>query len=729
MTFMCQSGENKLEAGQYVLPVVETQCPFCSVQCKMTVSTETEALAGIVRTVYKAEGKPNAASQGRLCIKGMNAHQHATHAERLTQPLLRKEGRLVPVPWGEAMDAVTSSFSSLLSTQGPDGIGIYGGGSLSNETAYLLGKFARVAIGTRYIDYNGRFCMSAAASAGSKVFGVDRGLTCRLADIPLARCIVLAGTNIAECQPTLMPYFHQAKENGAFIIVIDPRTTPTAAIADLHLQIRPGTDAVLANAMLKVVVDEGLINEEFIRKRTNGYDQLLTHLNGVNLNESAALCGIEAEMIRQAARAFGGVETGIVFTARGVEQQTDGHMAVRAFLNFVLATGKIGREGCGYGAITGQGNGQGGREHGQKADQLPGYRSIENEADRAYVASVWGVEPSSLPGKGVSAYEMMELVNQGEIQALFVMGSNPVVSNPNARLVEDALEKLDLLIVADMFLTETARMADVVLPVTSYLENTGTMTNLEGRVLLREAVRHAPGEARDDWSILCQIAARLNKGRYFAYKDAEDIFEELRLASRGGLADYYGITYDRLRREEGVYWPCPSMDEAGTDTMFRESFALSDRRAVFTVVESCGAGEEISEEYPLTLTNGRVLAHYLTGAQTRRSPSLAAREIENYVEIHPRTAQRWYIRDGEWVEITSQRGSFTVRSRIRPHIREDTLFVPMHWSGTQNVNRATRPDLDPFCRMPGFKTAAVRIRPLRLAVAATSGHNGEWSQF
>ncbi len=303
MTFMCQSGENKLEAGQYVLPVVETQCPFCSVQCKMAVSTETEALAGIVRTVYKAEGKPNAASQGRLCIKGMNAHQHATHAERLTQPLLRKEGRLVPVPWGEAMDAVTSSFSSLLSTQGPDGIGIYGGGSLSNETAYLLGKFARVAIGTRYIDYNGRFCMSAAASAGSKVFGVDRGLTCRLADIPLARCIVLAGTNIAECQPTLMPYFHQAKENGAFIIVIDPRTTPTAAIADLHLQIRPGTDAVLANAMLKVVVDEGLINEEFIRKRTNGYDQLLTHLNGVNLNESAALCGIEAEMIRQAARA------------------------------------------------------------------------------------------------------------------------------------------------------------------------------------------------------------------------------------------------------------------------------------------------------------------------------------------------------------------------------------------------------------------------------------------
>ncbi|MBE0341546.1 nitrite reductase, partial [Paenibacillus sp. 28ISP30-2] len=526
--------------------------------------------------------------------------------------------------------------------------------------------------------------------------------------------------------PTLMPYFHQAKENGAFVIVIDPRATPTVAAADLHLQIKPGTDAVLANAMLKVIVDEGFANEEFIRKRTNGFEQLLTHLNGVDLNDSAALCGIEPEVIRQAARAFGSVGTGIVFTARGVEQQTDGHMAVRAFLNLVLATGKIGREGCGYGAITGQGNGQGGREHGQKADQLPGYRSIENQEDRAYVASVWGVEPGSLPGKGVSAYEMMELVHQREIQALFVMGSNPVVSNPNVRLVEEGLKKLNLLVVADMFLTETAQMADIVLPVTSYLENTGTMTNLEGRVLLREAARPAPGEARDDWSILCQMAARLDKGSYFSYKDAEHIFEELRFASRGGPADYYGITYSRLRREEGVYWPCPSPDEAGMDTMFRESFALSDQRAVFTVVESREAGEETSEEYPLILTNGRVLAHYLTGVQTRRSPSLTAREIENFVEIHPRTARRWHIRDGEWVEITSQRGSFTVRSRIRPHIREDTLFVPMHWGGAQNVNRATRADLDPFCRMPGFKTAAVRIRPLHLAVESISADSGEW---
>ncbi|MEC0181571.1 molybdopterin oxidoreductase family protein [Paenibacillus peoriae] len=723
---MCQSGESKLEAALHVPAVMDTQCPFCSVQCKMTVSTDIESLAGITRTVYRAEGKPNAASQGRMCVKGMNAYQHTIHAERLLRPLMRKAGKLMPVTWEEALDAIATSLASTLSTQGPDTIGIYGGGSLSNETAYLLGKFARVAVGTRYIDYNGRFCMSAAASAGSKVFGIDRGLTCRLADIPLAQCIVLAGANIAECQPTLMPYFHQAKENGAYIIVIDPRATPTAANADLHVQIRPGTDATLANAMLKVIVDEGLVNEEFVRKRTRGYEQLLTHLNGVDLDESAALCGIEPEVIRQAARTFGGVKTGIIFTARGVEQHTDGHMAVRAFLNLVLATGKIGREGCGYGAITGQGNGQGGREHGQKADQLPGYRSIENEVDRAYVASVWGVEPDSLPGKGVSAYEMMELVHQREIETLFVMGSNPVVSSPNARLVEEGLKKLKLLVVADMFLTETARMADIVLPVTSYLENTGTMTNLEGRVLLREAARPAPGEARDDWRILCQIAARLDRGSYFLYKDAEHIFEELRLASRGGSADYYGITYDRLRREEGVYWPCPSPDEAGVDMMFRESFALSDQKAVFTVVESCGAGEQTSEEYPLILTNGRVLAHYLTGVQTRRSPSLTAREIENFVEIHPRTAQRWHIRDGEWVEITSQRGSFTVRSRIKPNIREDTLFVPMHWGGVQNVNQATRAELDPFCRMPGFKTAAVHIRPLHLPVVAISADRGEW---
>jgi assimilatory nitrate reductase catalytic subunit len=693
--------------------VMDTQCPFCSVQCKMRITKELPVL-GSSRPSYVIEGIPNAASEGRLCVKGMNAHQHAASSDRLLQPLVRMNGQLVPASWEEALLAISSKFRAISDEHGPDSLGVYGGGSLTNESAYLLGKFARVALGTKYVDYNGRFCMSAAASAGNKTFGIDRGLTCRLSDIPLARCIILAGTNIAECQPTLMPYFNKAKENGAVIIVIDPRVTATAAIADIHLQIKPGTDAALANGLLKVLLDEKLMDEAFIANRTTGFAELKEHLSTIQLDEVANLTGLDEAAIRKAGMAYGQAETGIIFTARGVEQQTDGHVAVRNFLNLVLAAGKVGKPGCGYGAVTGQGNGQGGREHGQKSDQLPGYRNIE-EQDRAYVAGVWGVDPKELPRKGVSAYEMMELVHQRVIRSLFVMGSNPIVSNPNANLVEEGLQGLDFLVVADMFLSETAKLADVVLPVTAYLENDGTLTNLEGRVLLRESTIAPPGETRHDWAILCQIAEGMGKQQHFSFESAEQIFEELRLASRGGLADYYGITYDRLRREGGVYWPCTSTEEDGNQgMMFMESFAHLDGRAIFMPVASRLPQETPSDEFPLTMTNGRVLSHYLTGVQTRRSPSLAARNIENYIEIHPKTAQKHRIEDGEWVEVTSLRGSFNVRSRITDKIREDTLFVPMHWGGVQNVNKATSPELDPNCKMPGFKTSTVAISPLRL---------------
>ncbi|WP_322902854.1 molybdopterin oxidoreductase family protein [Paenibacillus campi] len=636
---------------------------------------------------------------------------YAVCTNLLTQPL-RKES--IPMQTQCPFCSVqckASRFQEAIRQHGADTIGVYGGGSLTNETAYLLGKFARIGIGTRYIDYNGRFCMSAAASAGTKVFGVDRGLTFRLQDIPLTECIILAGTNIAECQPTLLPYFNEARARGARMIVIDPRQTGTAAIADLHLQLKPGTDALLALTLLKLIIDNDWIDRTFIDTHTNGYDELGTLLDEIELEQTAQVCGIPAAQIMQAAQWYGTAATGMILTARGIEQQTDGHLAVRYLLNLVLATGKIGRPGCGYGAVTGQANGQGGREHGQKADQLPGYRSIEDASDRAYVASIWGVEPSAIPGKGVSAYEMLELADQGKLRMLFVMGSNPVVSNPNIPLVRRALEGLEMLIVADLFLSETARMADIVLPVASFLENTGTLTNLEGRVLLREAVMEPPGEARQDWSILHALAERLGTGRYFAFESSEHIFDELRLASRGGLADYSGITYERLRQEEGIYWPCPDEQHAGTPTMFQQRFAHDDGKALFTSLPHRYVREQPSAERPLLLTNGRVLSHYLTGVQTRRSPTLAARELQNFVEIHPLTAKRYHLKDGQWAEIQSAQGRLVVRCRVSEQIRTDTLFVPMHWGGKQNVNEATPPELDPFCKMPGFKFTPVTVRP------------------
>ncbi|EFM10431.1 molybdopterin oxidoreductase [Paenibacillus curdlanolyticus YK9] len=703
--------------------VMETQCPFCSVQCKMRLTEFAPnallAAGGNAPVLdydepvqYAVEAKPNKASEGRLCVKGMNAYQHAVSDDRIVYPMARRGDTFERISWEEANAMMAERLQAIAAQHGRDAIGLYGGGSLTNESAYLLGKFARVALRTRYIDYNGRFCMSAAASAGNKTFGIDRGLTNPLSDIPLAKCIILTGTNIAECQPTLTPYFTKAKENGAYIIVIDPRETGTSKMADLHLRVKPGMDAALANGMLRALIEEGLVDEKFVRARTKGYDALRAHIEAQSVEAIAELAGVPAESIRKAAIAFGKAETGMVFTARGVEQQTDGFMAVRNFLNLTLLTGKIGKPGCGYGAVTGQGNGQGGREHGQKADQLPGYRLIENEAHRAYIAGVWNIDPSELPGKGVSAYEMMEKVHDREIRALIVMGSNPVVSNPNANLVEEAMERLEFLVVADMFMSETARSADLILPVTSYLENKGTLTNLEGRVLLREGSRPAPGEARHDWRILCDLAERLGRGQYFAYSDAEEIFEELRIASKGGVADYYGITYERLRREEGVYWPCPSLDHVGDGRLFESTFAHSDGLAELVPVENHFPDERTDEAYPIYLTTGRVLSHYLTGVQTRRSHTLASRDFESFVELHPNAAKRFGVADGQLVTLTSRRGEIVVRCRVTRSIREDTVFVPMHWGDVQNVNKVTNQALDPTCRMPGFKVCAVHVRPL-----------------
>lgn len=688
--------------------VMDTQCPFCSVQCKMQI---TEKISS-GRKAYLVEPKQNAASEGRLCIKGMNAYQHALSGERITEPLMKKNGEFIPVSWEKAYQLIKDKFIGTQREFGVDAIGVYGGGSLTNESSYLLGKFARVALKTKYIDYNGRFCMSAAATAGNKAFGMDRGLTNPLSEIRQSACLILAGTNIAECQPTLMPYFTDAKENGAYIIVIDPRNTPTADIADLHLKVKPGMDAALANGLLKVIVEEGYIDTSFLKKRTTGFDEVKAHINSLELAQIADITGVPEKDIREAGLRFGEAASGMVLTARGVEQQTDGSMAVRNFINLLLATGKIGKPGSGYGAVTGQANGQGGREHGQKADQLPGYRSIENAEDRAYVASVWGINPDELPEKGVSAYEMMEKVHAQEIRSLFLMGSNPTVSNPNANFVEEGLRKLDFLVVADMLFSETAQLADLILPTASYLENTGTLTNLEGRVLLREAARPAPELVKQDWEILSDIADLLGKGIYFSYESAEDIFEELRLASRGGVADYYGITYDRLRKEEGVYWPCPSTDHPGEKRLFETTFPRPGGKAELVPVPNHFPKEQAGGAYPLYLTTGRVLGHYLTGVQTRNSPTLEARQFESFVEIHPKTARELHIQDDSLVKVTSKRGEVVVRSKLTASIREDTVFVPMHWDGIQNINKLTSEELEPACKMPGFKVCAVSVKPV-----------------
>ncbi len=661
-------------------------------------------------------------NKGGLCQKGWTAAELLSSTERLTSPLIRdhKAGDLRPASWDEALNRVIAEITRTQERYGLDAVGVFGGGGLTNEKAYLLGKFARVALRTCNIDYNGRFCMSSAAAAGIKAFGIDRGLSFPLEDITGAEVILLVGANVAETMPPIMQYFEEQRRRGGRLIVVDPRVTPTARAANLHLQLTPGSDAALANGLLHIAAAEGSIDSEFVSQRTTGYEAVRRTVASYWPERVERVTGVSVRQLYEAAHLLGRATTAMILTARGAEQQSRSVDNVLAFINLALALGKMGKPYCGYGSLTGQGNGQGGREHGQKADQLPGYRRIDNPADRAYVAEIWGVGAETLPGPGRSAYELLDSLGaEGGVRTLLVMGSNVVVSAPNAGHIERRLASLDFLVVADFFLSETARLADVVLPATQWAEEEGTMTNLEGRVVLRRRAVEPPPGVRSDIEILSAIAERMGYGDAFP-KEPHAAFEELRRASAGGVADYSGITYERIAAEDGVFWPCPGEEHPGTPRMFLDRFPTSDGRARFHPVEHRPAAEEPDEDYPMFLITGRLMAHYQSGAQTRRVSALNKAQPEPLVEIHPAMAKSFGIADQDTVRLTTRRGSAVMKARLTAAIRMDTVFVPFHWGEDGRANLLTNPALDPVSKMPEFKVCAVRIDKLAVNMPAAA---------
>ncbi|WP_327389933.1 molybdopterin oxidoreductase family protein [Streptomyces microflavus] len=681
-----------------------THCPYCALQCGMTLRPVP---GPEVAEVVERTGFP--VNRGALCGKGRTAPAVLRQGVRLTSPLVRRRpgGDLEEAGWDEALGRIAEGLGGVRAAHGADAVGVFGGGGLTNEKAYALGKFARVVLGTSQIDYNGRFCMSSAAAAHQRAFGLDRGLPFPLEDIPRSGCVILVGSNLAETMPPALRYLTELRENGGRLIVIDPRRTRTAEQADLHLAPRPGTDLALALGLLHLVVAEGRVDEEFVRTRTRGWEEARAGAMAHWPELVERICGVPVTRLREAVELFCGAESGMVLTARGPEQQAKGTDTVGAWINFCLATGRAGRPFSGYGCLTGQGNGQGGREHGQKADQLPGYRKLTDPAARRHVAGVWGVAPDSLPGPGRSAYELLDALGQ-DVRALLVMGSNPVVSAPHASHVEQRLASLDFLVVADVVLSETAALADVVLPVTQWAEESGTTTSLEGRVLLRRRALDPPEGVRSDLEVLHALAGLLGHGKGFPADPAE-VFEELRRASAGGAADYAGITYERIAAEDGVFWPCPDEDHPGTPRLFLDRFATEDGRASFVPVVHRAAAEETDREYPVVLTTGRVVAQYQSGAQTRRVAELNAAAPGPFVELHPRLAERIGVAEGELVAVTSRRGRAVAPARITGAIRADTVFMPFHWPGEGRANTLTNPALDPVSRMPEFKVCAVRL--------------------
>jgi assimilatory nitrate reductase catalytic subunit len=702
-------------------------------------------------------------NKNKLCVLGQNSAKLFNHRERLTTPLVRRKGELVPATWEEAMERAVAGFKFLKFKYGNDANAVYSGASISTEKAYLLGKFARVALKTPHIDYNGRYCMSAAAAGANKAFGIDRGLNMPLSDIPKHDVIMVFGANTAETLPIMVNYLLEAKNNGTKFIMVDPRQTSTTNLAALHLQINVGEDFALSTAMLKIILDNGWHNPRFIEERTSNFAETAEYVRSTNLDYLLESTGLHIEKVREAVELLRTAKRPLFLTGRGNDQNSRGVASTLAVINLSLALG------ASYGTLTGQANGQGGREHGMKADQLPGYRLIANKEAREHVAKVWGIDDKDLPGPGHSAFELLQAIGRKEIRGLFVLGSNPVVSSPDTDSVRKWLGTMDHLVVVDTFLSETSMLADVVLPGSLWAEETGSTTNLEGRVVLREALRRPPEGARTDTEIVLEIAGRLGATKYFDYGTAlaaepsvlglqdtttalafatkppsrgagaanansdfvhyeqstggsytqshsvsisEAIFNELRHASKGGPADYYGITYERLRNNEELFWPCPDITHKGTPRMFTERYAHADGRAKFHVVPYHHPDEVPDKDYPFQLTTGRYLVHFLTGNHTRRTVLLINKKPEPYVEVHPNTAAKLKLYQDEFARITTRRAEALYKVKITKKIKPDVLFIPMHWEGKQAANRLTNPVLDPICKMPEFKVCAARLEPV-----------------
>jgi assimilatory nitrate reductase catalytic subunit len=707
---------DQVDRGVAPEKLVKTHCCFCGQQCGMHLKVKDNKVIG-VEPWYEFPF-----NRGMLCPKGVKRYLQNAHPDRLLHAYVRdrkSDSGFRVLPYDEAIKLVAENIQTIQSKYGNEAMAVLSGASLTTEKAYLMGKFARLSLKTPFIDYNGRLCMVSAGAANMRAFGIDRSAN-PWTDITKADVVWISGSNTAECSPITTEYVWQARENGAKIIIVDPRITPIARTCDLFLPIKPGRDVVLFNGVLNLMIENDWIDRGFIEQHTTGFDAVVEHVRQWTPQRTAEATGISEKAIRQAAEWWGQAKTSFLLHARGIEHHTHGVQNVLSAINIVLASGRIGREGCGYATITGQANGQGGREHGQKCDQLPGQRSIENPEHRAYVASVWGVDPDEIPGKGVDAYEIFRKIERDEIKGLLSLCFNPMVSLPDNNFISRMLEKLDFYVAIDFFMSETARYADIVLPGSQQEEDEGTVTQVEGRIIKINKAVDPPGEARQDWRIIQDIAAAIGRNQGFRFSSPQEIFDELRLASKGGIADYSGVTYEKIEQQYGVFWPCPSEDHPGTPRLFEAGswnpvakgvgpFYFPDGKARFLVTEYTPPAEDVDAEYPVILTTGRVVSQFLSGNQTRRIGPLSDQAPEPLVEIHPKLAERLGIQDGDWTLVESRRGACTLRAMIVKTIRPDTVFVPYHWGGRKSINQLTIAAQDPISKIPEYKVCAVRL--------------------
>jgi len=682
---------------------VRTTCGYCSVGCGMLVGVRDGKAVSVT-------GDPDhPVNRGRLCPKGLSEHHTLAAPGRLTHPTV--DGRRTS--WDEALGRVADGYRRLVDTHGPEAFAVLSTGQLVTEEFYALGKLVRLGMGVRHFDGNTTLCMASAVSGYKLSFGSD-GPPGAYDDFAEADVILLVGANIADNHPLLAP--RVLDNRRAQVIVVDPRVTKTAMLATQHLAVRPRSDVTLLNGIIKVLLDEGLVDLARVRRVAHGLDELVDHVQAFDLGRVERECGVPAAEVQRAALALGTARRALVAWTMGVNHSVQGTETVTLLNTLCVLTGNLGRPGAAPFSITGQCNAMGTREAGFTAS-MPGYRAYDDEAARAELAGLWGVGEDRLPAERGRAYpDIVNGVIDGRIRGLWIIATNPVVSFPHRELLEHALGRLDLLVVQDGFETPTTALADVVLPAAIWGEKDGTFTNSERRVSRVRAAVDPPGEARSDFDIVLALADHLGVGGelFGGWTGPADAFAEWRRVSAGRLCDYSGITYERIDAAGGVQWPCPAGDSTvplgGTVRLYGDwRFPAPDGKAQLRCVTPKPISDRPRPLYPLLLNTGRTVEHWHTRTKTGRVEILDRLAPEGWVEVHPADAERHRIHSGDLVRLVSERGAVDrIRVRVTRTVREGEVFVPFHFD-EQCANRLTLNEFDPISREPNYKQCAVRL--------------------
>lgn len=726
---------------------VKTLCPYCGVGCGLEVSPPASAGRATHRDsqgnpIWKVMGdRSHPSSKGMVCVKGATISE-ALDKDRLKYPMMRESlfEPLRPCSWDEAFDRIVERIKTVIATQGPDGICMYGSGQFQTEDYYIAQKLLKGCLGTNNFDANSRLCMSSAVAGYVQSFGSD-GPPCCYDDLELTDCAFLIGTNTAECHPIVFNRLHKhiKKNRKAKLIVVDPRTTKTAEAADLHLAIKPGTDIDLLNGIAHLLMRWGKIDTYFIDECTQGFPEYAEVIRQYPPELVARKCNIRIDKLEEAAKYWAESERVLSLWSMGVNQSSEGTAKVRTIINLHLMTANIGKPGAGPFSLTGQPNAMGGREAGGLSHILPGYRLVKNPSHRTQLEQLWGLQPGQIsPYPGRDCWSMITGLETGEVGLLWVAATNPAVSMPDLVRTKAALLKSPLTVYQDAYYpTETAAYAHIILPAAQWSEKTGTMTNSERMVTLCPQFRPRPGEARPDWEIFAEVGRRLGFTEQFQFETSADVHREFIQLTRNRPCDMTGINYQRLQQEGAIQWPCPEeqekeivkKDEGLLSSLFKDKeeksqakrlytnwqFNTPDGRARFAAFHSKGLAEPPDELYPFVLTIGRLYGHWHTQTRTGRIEKITKMHPKPFIEIHPRDAVKLGIEEGTLVEVRSRRGSACFPAMVTKAISPGTVFVPMHWGAiwadNAEANNLTHPEACPISLEPELKACAVQLIP------------------